>query len=171
MWPIAVDGTISKKGKEETVKKILVATDGSPSALQAVELGLELAAEQEAKLIFVHVAPHLEVLPFPVTGIGSAPVKVAREPNDHDLEPLRKAIRLAEERALPSESRLLVGDPAKKIVELAESIRADLIVAGSHGHGAFSSALLGSVSHGILHRATRPVLIVREARQPVEVLV
>ena len=147
------------------MNKILVATDGSPSALQAVELGLELAAEQEAKLIFVHVAPRFEVLPFPVTGIGSAPVKVAREPDDHDLEPLREAVRLAEERALPSESRLLVGDPAKKIVELAESIRADLIVVGSHGHGAVSSALLGSVSHGILHRAKRPVLIVREVLQ------
>jgi nucleotide-binding universal stress UspA family protein len=159
-----------RKGKEETVNRILVATDGSPSALQAVELGLELAAEQEAKLIFVHVAPRFEVLPFPVTGIGSAPVKVAREPDDHDLEPLREAVRLAEERAVPSESRLLVGDPAKKIVELADSTRVDLIVVGSHGHGAVSSTLLGSVSHGILHRTKRPVLIVRETRQPVEAL-
>lgn len=151
--------------------KILVATDGSLSALQAVELGLELAAEHEARLIFVHVAPNFEVLPFPVTGIGSAPVKVAREPDDHDLDPLREAARLAEERSLPSETRLLMGDPAKKIVELADSIRADLIVVGSHGHGVFSSALLGSVSLGILHRAKRPVLIVREARQPAGALV
>ena len=150
------------------MNKILVATDGSLSALQAVDLGLELAAEQDAKLVFVHVAPPFEVLPFPVTGIGGAPVKVAHKPTEHDLHPLKEAVRLAEERALRSESRLLVGDPARKIVELAESIQADLIVVGSHGHGAISGALLGSVSRGILHRARRPVLVVREARQPVE---
>jgi nucleotide-binding universal stress UspA family protein len=150
------------------VNKILVATDGSHSALQAVELGLDLAEEQAAELVFVHVAPRFEVLPFPVTGIGSAPVKVAHKPDEHDMEPLQEAVRLAEQRALTSESRLLMGEPAKKIVELADSIGADLIVVGSHGHGAISSALIGSVSRGILHRARRPVLIVRETGEPVE---
>jgi len=150
------------------MNKILVATDGSPSASQAVDFGLELAEEQGAQLVFVHVAPRFEVLPLPITGIGSAPVKVARETDEHDMEPLREAVRLAEERALTSESRLLVGDPAKKIVELADSMGADLIVVGSHGHGAVSGALLGSVSRGVLHRARRPVLIVRETRQSVE---
>ena len=152
------------------MNKILVATDGSHSALQAVELGLDLAEEQGAKLVFVHVAPRFEVLPFPVTGIGSAPVKVAHKPDEHDMEPLHEAVRLAEERALTSESRLLVGEPAKKIVELADAIGADLIVVGSHGHGAISSALIGSVSRGILHRARRPVLVVRDASVPIQAI-
>ena len=150
------------------MNKILVATDGSPSALQAVELALELAEEQDAKLVFVHVAPRFEILPFPVTGMGGAPVKVTRKPVEEDMESLREAVELAEERAVRSESRLLVGEPAKTIVELADSIRADLIVVGSHGHGAISGALLGSVSRGVLHRARRPVLIVRETSQSVE---
>jgi nucleotide-binding universal stress UspA family protein len=77
-------------------------------------------------------------------------------------------LELAEEHGLSARSRLLVGDAAKKIVEYADLIDADLIVVGSRGHGAISSALLGSVSRGILHAATRPVLIVRETRQPVE---
>jgi nucleotide-binding universal stress UspA family protein len=34
-----------------------------------------------------------------------------------------------------------------------------VIVLGSHGHGAVRRALLGSVSEGVLHGATRPVLI------------
>src|SRR4030095_4874274 len=70
--------------KEATINKILGATDGSHSALQAVELGLDLAEEQAAKLVFVHVSPRFEVLPFPITGIGSAPVKVAHRPDEHD---------------------------------------------------------------------------------------
>ena len=150
------------------MNKIVIATDGSPSALQAVELGLELAAEQEAEPIFVHVAPSTEVLP--VTGFAMGPVTVPHEPAEHDLEPLHEAVRLAEERGLRSVTKLLLGDAARKIVEFADSIDADLIVVGSRGHGAFSGALLGSVSRGILHAAERPVLIVRETRQPVESL-
>jgi nucleotide-binding universal stress UspA family protein len=153
--------------KEETMKRILIATDGSPSALQAVELGLELAAEQDAEAVFVHVAPGTDVLP--VTGFAMGPVTVPHEVTDYDMESLYEAMELARERGLRTGSRLLVGEPAKKIVEYADSIDADLIVVGSRGHGAFSSALLGSVSRGILHLAKRPVLVVRETRQPVEV--
>jgi nucleotide-binding universal stress UspA family protein len=158
--------TTIEDDKEETMKKILIATDGSPSALQAIELGLELAAEQEAQPVFVHVAPGTEVLP--VTGFAMGPVTVPHQVADSDMEPLERALELAEEHGLSARSRLLVGDAAKKIVEYADLIDADLIVVGSRGHGAISSALLGSVSRGILHAATRPVLIVRETRQPVE---
>jgi nucleotide-binding universal stress UspA family protein len=152
--------------KEETMKRILIATDGSPSALQAVELGLELAVEQEAEVVFVHVAPGTEVLP--VTGFAMGPVTVPHEVTDYDMEPLDEAMQLADERGVRAGSRLLVGEPAKKIVEYADSIDADLIVVGSRGHGAISSALLGSVSRGILHATTRPVLVVRDTPQPVE---
>jgi nucleotide-binding universal stress UspA family protein len=149
------------------MRRIVIATDGSPSALQAVELGLELAAEQEAEPIFVHVAPATEVLP--VSGFSLGPVTVPHEPGDDDMEPLNEAVRLAEERGLRADTKLLVGDAATKIVEFADSIEADLIVVGSRGHGAISSALLGSVSRGILHAAKRPVLIVRET-EPARVL-
>ena len=71
------------------MKKILIATDGSPSALQAVELGLELAAEQEAQPVFVHVAPGTEVLP--VTGFAMGPVSVPHEVTDYDMEPLERS--------------------------------------------------------------------------------
>ena len=39
------------------MKKIVIATDGSPSAVEAVGVGIELAAEQGAELAFVHVLP------------------------------------------------------------------------------------------------------------------
>jgi nucleotide-binding universal stress UspA family protein len=60
------------------IKKILIATDGSPSALRAAELGLELAEEEGAQPIFVHVAPTKDVLP--VAGIGMVPVSGPTEP-------------------------------------------------------------------------------------------
>ena len=39
------------------MKKILIATDGSASANQAVGVGVELAAEQDAQVTFIHVLP------------------------------------------------------------------------------------------------------------------
>lgn len=145
---------------------IVIATDGSPSAVQAIEFGLELAAEQDAEVTFVHVAPGTEVLP--VTGFAMGPVTVPHEPEEYDMESLYEAARLADVRGMQSHTKLLVGDAAKQIVEYADSIDADLIVVGSRGHGAISSTLLGSVSRAILHAAKRPVLIVREVRQRVE---
>ncbi len=150
------------------MKRILIATDGSRSALQAVEFGLELAQEQHAEPFFVHVAPAADVLP--VAGFAMAgPVSVPHELAEADRSSLDEALRIAEERGLEGRTRLLAGDPAKHIVAYADEIDADLIVIGSRGLGAIGGALLGSVSRKVLHEAKRPVLIVREVPAPVPV--
>ena len=45
------------------MKSILVATDGSPYSAEAVTFGVELAADTEAEVIFVHVVPAVDVVP------------------------------------------------------------------------------------------------------------
>jgi nucleotide-binding universal stress UspA family protein len=156
------------QNKEETMKKILIATDGSPSALQAVEVGLELAAEHESEVTFVHVAPAADVLP--VAGFAMAgPVSVPHELDEHDRSSLDEALGIAEERDIEAQTKLLVGDAAKQIVASADEIDAELIVVGSRGLGAIGGTLLGSVSRRVLHEAKRPVLIVREVPVPVPI--
>jgi nucleotide-binding universal stress UspA family protein len=54
-----------------------------------------------------------------------------------------------------------VGAPAKEILKQADKSKADLIVMGSHGHGAVSTLLLGSVTQKVLASAKVPVLVVR----------
>jgi nucleotide-binding universal stress UspA family protein len=152
------------------MERILIATDGSLSAEHAVEIGLELAEEHGAEPIFVHVAPTMEVLPVGLVGMGAAPVSAPHVLDDDDRVPLDKAVRIAEDRGLAGRTKLLTGDAAKEIVAYADSVDADLIVVGSHGHGAVASALLGSVSRGVLSRTTRPVLIAREAPALVEAI-
>jgi nucleotide-binding universal stress UspA family protein len=155
-----VAGTTIGTNKEGTMKRILIATDGSPASLQAVDLGLELAEEHAAQVTFLHVAPATDVLA--VAGIGMAPVSVPHEVSDDDRAALDKALALAEERGVPALTRLLVGNAAKQIVAYADEIDADVIVVGSRGLGAVGSAVLGSVSRKVLRDAKRPVLVVRE---------
>lgn len=150
--------------EEDTMKAILIATDGSPSAQEAVEFGLELAEEQGAGAVFVHVAPALDVVPSPGFGWTAG---VPHEVTDYDWSPLNEAMDLAKERGIEARTAMLRGDVVDEIVAYADTIDAELIVVGSRGHGAIASALLGSVSRGVLHEARRPVLVVRGAATPV----
>jgi nucleotide-binding universal stress UspA family protein len=143
------------------MKKILIATDGSASAREAVEVGLELAFEQDARVTVVHVAPLLDVYPWSGVGVTSA---FPHELTNADRAPLLEADELGRERAIDVETVLVRGDPVDEIVAFADGEDVDLIVLGSRGHGPFASALLGSVSLGVMHETRRPVLVVRGAR-------
>jgi nucleotide-binding universal stress UspA family protein len=144
---------------------ILIAVDGSPSAQEAVDFGLELAADQHATATFVLVAQAVDVLPAGGFGIT---VSVPHEVTEKDAAPLHAAREQAEQAGVNTHTRLLRGDPVDEIVAYADTIDADLIVVGSRGHGALASALLGSVSRGILREARRPVLVVRGAADRAE---
>ena len=137
---------------------ILIATDGYPSAHEAVEFGLELAEEQHAGVVFVHVAPGLDVVPSPGFGWTAG---VPHEVTDYDWSPLNEAMELAKERDIEARTAMLRGNAVDEIVAYADTIDAELIVVGSRGHGTLASALLGSVSRGVLREARRPVLVVR----------
>ena len=141
------------------IEKILIATDGSESAHEALEFGLDLAAEQDARAFVVRVAPAVDVMPY--ANFGYVAPSVPHEFNEHDSETLQEAAELAAENGVDVETALLKGRPADEIVTYADTIDADLIVVGSRGHGSIASALIGSVSRGVLHESRRPVLVVR----------
>jgi nucleotide-binding universal stress UspA family protein len=150
------------------MRKILVATDGSPSANEAVGVGVELAAEHGAEVTFIHVLPADD---YVVTGrLGP----LLPKPHDVDMDvsevALREAAGAAEYAEVPYKLERISGDTVDEIVAVADSLDVEMIVIGSRGRGPFTSKLLGSVSQGVLSETRRPVLIVRSVhdREPAE---
>lgn len=87
-------------------------------------------------------------------------------PGDVDFEgDTRKALAatveqtLGSDPAIPLEMVVVQGSPAPVLIE--ESKKADLLVVGSRGHGAFTGMLLGSVSEHCVSHAACPVVVVR----------
>lgn len=148
------------------MKKLVIATDGSTPATEAVDFGLELAAEQGADVTFVHVTPVDE---WAVAGRPSGSVPIMHpEPIDDSETALNDAAEAAKAAGIAYTLERISAPTVDGILSIADKQDADLVVVGSRGRGAVGAALLGSVSRDLVHRAKRPVLVVKTTRVPVE---
>lgn len=141
---------------------ILLATDGSVSASAATRKAIELAKATGWPL---HI---LTVWDLPtVAGYGYAPgayvpvQELCEAEEEHAGEVVKKAIETAAEAGVTATSSVRKGYATEQICEAAEELGATLVIMGAHGWGAFKRLVFGSVSTGVLHHATCPVLVVR----------
>lgn len=136
--------------------KILVAYDGSTHSEHALELAIKIAAGSDA-----------------VIGLVYAYDKVPAFLGEPDYETLTSKAALRAQELIDAVTAKLVGrgsvvatnvlqgPAANAILHVAEVEQYDLIVMGSRGLSDWQGALLGSISHRVLHHAQVPVLIVR----------
>jgi nucleotide-binding universal stress UspA family protein len=151
-----------------TVKRVVIATDDSPSARAAEDLVAGWPIFDGLPIDVISVAD--AVRPW-TSGIAPMFQRQARDAYAHELN---AAIETAERVASNAAGRLRQGgrdadatvgrgDPAAEIVDFAENSQADLIVLGSRGRSALAEILLGSVARNVLAGSTASVLVVREA--------
>lgn len=142
-----------------TMKKIVVGTDGSMTADDALDWAYDEATRSGADVYVVHAWSY----PY---GYGGARVTVEEPPElvkldaAKTLDDVCKALQARKGGDVKLHPRLLSGSPAKVLVQ--ESADADLLVVGSRGHGGFLSLLLGSTARQLAHHAPCPVVVVRQ---------
>jgi nucleotide-binding universal stress UspA family protein len=139
-------------------RNILLAIDGSPDAERALGDAIDLAECANALLTIFSAVPSPP--PFTYASPGAAALSDLQEKAREETEAI---VREALERVPDSVGvRTVVKDEPVKpaLIAQIEEGRHDLVVMGSRGRGAVRSALLGSVSHHVLHHGRVPVLIV-----------
>ena len=134
-------------------RTIVWATDGSQLADGALDFVRELARTHGSRIVAVHANELLR------GRAGGAPI-LADEP---ELQAkIAKQVEELRDAGFDASLEVCSGsrDVARLIAEAAETVDADLIVVGTHGHGGFTAVLMGSVARALCHTAERPVLVV-----------
>ena len=141
---------------------IVVGTDGSETATEAVKQAVDLAKSIGAKVQLVSAYE-------PVSNQRireeqqQAPedVQWSINPREDVDATLKDAAELAEESGVEVERYARQGDPADAILDVAEETKADLIIVGNKGMTGARRFLLGSVPNKVSHHAPCSVLIIR----------
>lgn len=149
--------TLAAPVVEAAFRRILVAVDGSPVAMRAVEHALRLARADAAELVAVHIVP-------------SPPVEIPGELADY-YDRARGAARrwmkeveeLAQRAGVVLRTDVVVGaySVVDAVLGYAETISADLIVTGTRGRTPSRRILVGSVASGLVEYASCAVLVIR----------
>lgn len=136
---------------------ILVAIDDSAHAARALDEALDLARAQRSRVTLISVAARGSWRYLAGPYVGMMPTQ---EDADQAAQRTIAAARARVGDEIPLTTVVGRGSAAEAILERAEAGNHDLIVMGSRGRGTAASALLGSVSHHVLHHGRVPVLIV-----------
>ncbi len=154
--PVLTVGPHVSKDTERRLemKEILYATDFSPESLAAMPFAVSLAQEHQARLTLLHVVPPPKV----------GELVHAEQYAESTLRRLRTLVPAEAESWCEPNFRVEHGPEADKIMEVANSLGADLIVLGVRGaEGGMGAAthLMQSIAHQVVTQAQCPVLTVR----------
>jgi nucleotide-binding universal stress UspA family protein len=159
------------------MKRILVPIDFSDVTPPVIDLARQLAKALDAEIRLVHVKEFSAVatpgalgydlagMPelAPMSGVPVPAFEPMAEPLPENEGQKLKLAKWQEEIAQDGIKVSLhepTGTAAEEILNQADKLDADLIVMGTHGHGAVYNLLVGSATKGVLKHSTRPVLLV-----------
>lgn len=137
------------------VRTVFCATDFSPTADQALTHAEALARRHGARLVVAHVVEPWPTVP-PIAVVDDTE-RILRAAATRRLEALVAPLAA---RGLDVATRVVVGGPGPESVQLARSLAADVIVAGTHGRSGIAHLVYGSTAEYIVRRSPIPVLTI-----------
>jgi nucleotide-binding universal stress UspA family protein len=151
---------------------ILVALDNSELSHDVARQAIALAQSVKAKLTLLHVlssdegmSPSMPLIPVPeyYPSLSVATLELYQEQwkafQARSLALLDRYRTEAETAGLTVDCCQKVGRPGRTICEVAEAVKADLIMVGRRGHSGLNELLIGSVSNYVVHHAPIAVLV------------
>ena len=143
------------------LRRILLATDLSPTTDLATDWAFELARRNETALLVVSVIdPDDLVLPGGGFRLRVDQVRDRRE------AVAQRLVERGREMGVKVDFLVWTGSPGESIVAAADAEGVDMILVGAHSRGRIGRLLMGSVSDYVARHARCPVLIVRELESP-----
>lgn len=146
------------------MKKILVATDFSPIATEALRYAGALAAQTGAQLVALYADTFEPPREFTARDTGNVASAIAASQQRAEEE-LERCVADNVPPGVPTQVMVVEGHPAPAIVGQAARLAADAIVIGSHGRNALQRMLLGSVSARVATESAIPVIIVPQRKE------
>ena len=144
-------------------RSVLVAVDGSADAEEALTQAIDLADSEHARLTLIAGVPGLP--PAAYVGLSGPAFAVMQADARSSAEAVLRRARERVPDDLPV-TTILTDEPIRPaLIDQIKRGGHDLIAMGSRGRGALRAALLGSVSHYVLHHTPIPVLIVHAAER------
>jgi len=145
--------------------QILMPIDGSPASDKALDEAIRLARLSGARLRLLHVVDELSYVNGfePAMNYLKDTLPLMHQAGERLLAHARKK---AEAQGVVTDSVLIVGGPGRlweHVAAQAGSVKADLVVVGSHGRRGLGRALMGSDAEQIVRHAPVPVLVVPAA--------
>jgi nucleotide-binding universal stress UspA family protein len=152
--------------------RIIVGVDDSQPSKDAVVLAARLAREHDGRLILYHsVNCRLPVARLESTGAMVDPAPIVPGLVQQGKALLIEGAQIAKRFGIEAEQRMVEGEPAECLVQLAGEVQCRLVVMGTHGrHGlerlwlgsnGLERLWLGSTTEAVLRLSTIPVLTVR----------
>jgi nucleotide-binding universal stress UspA family protein len=139
----------------ESAPCVVVGYDGSEPSREAVRYAIRRAGPS-GRIVVVYA------FELPPSFLGTPYYERHLEKHElHGRAVLYEILRSDEPEfaGVSFEDELVGGAPDEKLLEVAKVHNADEIAVGSHGHGGLR-ARIGSVAHGLLHLADRPVVVI-----------
>lgn len=146
------------------MKKIMIAVDFSDVSPRVIENAKSIARSFGSEVRLIHVAPmETDFIAYspggipPIHSMGATAVQRDLRVETDRLATLMESFK---QDGMLATAAVLEGPVVHTIADEAKEWAADLVVMGSHGHGALYELLVGSVTEGVLRRATMPVMVV-----------
>ncbi len=154
-------------------RKVLLATDGSPSSLSAARYLGKFPLPEKVAVHILHILPPAQIPVLMEPGLGTWHTVYAVYPTqeEEDIKKeretklgetyLARTCSVLKRYGITPTCKLLRGDAATEIMDYVRSKQIDLIVTGSRGFGNLKSIWVGSVSRKLVHYSDCSVLIVK----------